>query len=124
METNNLYALPKLPYEYNDLEPYISELQLTMHHQKHHQAYVNGANAIFERLSKARREGMDLDIKSTLKELSFNIGGHLLHSIFWNNLASPSIGGGMPSGILNEVIENEFGSFERFKKNLFRLLTL
>lgn len=120
METNNLYALPKLPYEYNDLEPYISELQLTMHHQKHHQAYVNGANAIFERLSKARREGMDLDIKSTLKELSFNIGGHLLHSIFWNNLASPSIGGGMPSGILNEVIENEFGSFERFKKEFIQ----
>ncbi|HID20627.1 MAG TPA: superoxide dismutase, partial [Methanophagales archaeon] len=71
METAKFYLLPKLPYEYNDLEPHISEEQLTIHHDKHHQAYVNGANAILQKLDKARKEGADLDVKSTLKELSF-----------------------------------------------------
>jgi Fe-Mn family superoxide dismutase len=115
METK-FYVLPQLPYGYKELEPYMSETQLAIHHQKHHQAYVNGANAIFEKLEKARREGIDLDIKSTLKELSFSIGGHVLHSLFWGNLAPTGKGGGKPSGILAIEIENEFGSFERFKK--------
>jgi len=116
METSNLYVLPKLPYEYKDLQPYMSEEQLRIHHSKHHQAYVNGANAIFQKLDKARKEGADIDIKSTLKELSFNIGGHLLHSLFWGNLAPAGKGGGKPGGVLSDAIEKEFGSFERFKK--------
>jgi len=117
MEPTRFYALPKLPYGYKDLEPYMSEQQLTLHHQKHHQAYVNGANTILERLDKARREGSDLDIKATLKELSFNIGGHFLHSLFWSNLAPAGRGGGgNPIGAIAVAIEKEFGSFERFKK--------
>jgi len=117
LEQTRFYALPKLPYGYRDLEPHMSELQLTIHHQKHHQAYVNGANAILERLDKARKEGTDFDVKATLKELSWNIGGHLLHSLFWGNLAPASRGGGgKPSGALGDAIEKEFGSFERFKK--------
>jgi len=116
LETSNLYVLPKLPYEYKDLQPYMSEEQLRIHHSKHHQAYVNGANAIFQKLDKARKEGADIDVKATLKELSFNIGGHLLHSLFWGNLAPAGKGGGKPSGALGEAIEKEFGSFERFKK--------
>ena len=56
METTKFYSLPKLPYEYKDLEPYISEEQLKIHHSKHHQAYVNGASAILEKLDKARKE--------------------------------------------------------------------
>ena len=79
--------MPKLPYDYKALAPYMSEQQLMIHHDKHHQAYVNGANAIFEKLDKARKENADLDMKSTLKELSFHIGGHLLHSTFWDNMA-------------------------------------
>jgi len=110
------YTLPQLPYGYKDLVPYISEEQLTIHHQKHHQAYVNGANAILEKIEKTRRDGTDLDMKSTLKELSFNIGGHILHSLFWENLAPAGKGGGEPKGMLAEVIKKEFGSFERFKK--------
>jgi Fe-Mn family superoxide dismutase len=113
---NKLYVLPKLHYEYGSLAPYISEVQLTIHHQKHHQAYVNGANAVLEKLIKARTEGSDLDMKSALKELSFNIGGHVLHSLFWNNLAPASQASLRPTGTLIEVIEEEFGSFERFKK--------
>ncbi len=111
------YKLPELPYGYKDLEPYISEEQLTLHHQKHHLAYVNGANAILEKLEKARQEGGEIDMKATLKELSFNIGGHLLHSLFWENLApSGKGGGGEPTGNLAEALNEEFGNFARFKK--------
>ena len=116
METSKLYVLPKLPYDYGDLQPYMSKEQLTIHHDKHHQAYVNGANAILQKMDKARKEGADLDIKSTLKELSWNIGGNLLHSLFWNNLAPPKKAGGKPSGALADALDKEFGSFDRFKK--------
>ena len=116
MEEAKLYVLPKLPYDYKDLAPYMSEEQLKIHHTKHHQAYVNGANAILQKLDKARKEGTDLDVKSTLKELSFNIGGHLLHSLFWGNLTPATKTSGKPSGIFGEAMEREFGSFERFKK--------
>jgi Fe-Mn family superoxide dismutase len=117
MEQSRFYALPKLPYDYKDLTPHMSEQQLTIHHQKHHQAYINGANAILERLDKARKEGTDIDVKATLKELSWNIGGHLLHSLFWNNLAPANKGGGgKPKGALAEAVDKEFGTFERFKK--------
>jgi len=94
----------------------MSEEQLRIHHTKHHQAYVNGANAILERLDKARKDSVDLDVKSTLKELSWNIGGHLLHSLFWKNLAPPGKGGGKPGETLGNAIEKEFGTFERFKR--------
>jgi Fe-Mn family superoxide dismutase len=116
MEKTKFYKLPELPYGYGDLKPHVSEEQLKIHHQKHHQAYVNGANAILERLDKARKDGTDVDVKATLKELSWNIGGHLLHSLFWGNLAPAGKGGGKPGGALGGAIDKEFGSFERFKK--------
>jgi len=115
MEQKKFFSLPKLPFDYKALMPYMSEEQLKIHHDKHHQAYVNGANAIFEKLEKARKENADLDTKSTLKELSFNIGGHILHSIFWDNLSPPGKGGGKPGGAIADEIDKEFGSFERFK---------
>ncbi len=109
------YTLPALTYGYKDLEPYISEEQLKIHYEKHHQAYVKGANAILEKLDKAHKENADLDMKSTLKELSFNIGGHLMHSLFWGNLA-PAGKQGKPSGNLEKALVAEFGTVERFKK--------
>jgi Fe-Mn family superoxide dismutase len=116
MEQNKFYVLPKLPYGYGDLAPHMSEEQLRIHHSKHHQAYVNGANAILQKLDNARKENIDLDVKSTLKELSFNIGGHLLHSLFWENLAPTGKGGGNPGDLIGDAIEKEFKSFERFRK--------
>jgi Fe-Mn family superoxide dismutase len=116
MEPSKFYVLPQLPYNYSDLAPYMSEEQLRVHHTIHHQAYVNGANSILKRLDGARRENADIDVKSILKELSWNIGGHLLHSLFWRNLAPPGKGGGKPGGKLSSIIEKEFGSFERFRK--------
>jgi Fe-Mn family superoxide dismutase len=116
MEKIKTFTLPKLPYDYNALAPYISEQQLKLHHDKHHQAYVNGANAIFEKLDKARSENTDTDMKAMLKESSFNIGGHLLHTTFWENMAPADKGGGKPGGAVADMIDMGFGSFERFKK--------
>jgi Fe-Mn family superoxide dismutase len=116
MAEKKIYALPELPYAYNALAPQLSEEQLKIHHQKHHQAYVNGANAALEKLDKARKDKAELDLKSMSKELSWNIAGHLLHSLFWNNLAPAGKGGGgKPTGKLAEAIDQEFGSFDRFK---------
>jgi Fe-Mn family superoxide dismutase len=123
MSAVKMFSLPKLPYDYNALAPYMSEEQLKLHHDKHHQAYVNGANAIFEKLDKARKENLDIDMKATLKELSFHIGGHLLHSTFWDNLAPPGKGGGKPGGAIADAIQKEFGSFERFKKEFTQAAT-
>ncbi len=111
-----LYEWPKLPYGYKDLEPHISEEQLNIHHQKHHQSYVNGANAILRNLEKVRQQNSDIEMKSTLKSLSFNIGGHVLHSLFWPNLAPADTGGGKPGSVIGDALEKEFGSFDRFKK--------
>jgi len=117
MEEKKLYSLPQLKFGYGELAPHMSEQQLTIHHQKHHQAYVSGANAILQKLDKARKENADFDVKATLKELSFNIGGHLMHSLFWGNLAPPNKGGGgRPSGKLAEALDKEFESIDRFKK--------
>jgi len=117
MEKSRFYTLPALPYEYGALAPVISEELLKLHHQKHHQAYVNGANAVFERLDKAHKEHTDIDMKATLRELSFHMGGFRLHNLFWENLAPPGKGGGgQPQGELAKAINGEFSGFDRFKK--------
>jgi len=107
------YELPKLGFEYNALEPHVSEEQLKIHHTKHHQSYVDAANKAFEKLENARKENSEFDAKSELKNLAFNASGHILHSLFWENL-SPK--GGEPEGKLKEILEKEFGSIERFKQ--------
>ena len=111
------FKLPELPYGYKDLEPYMSEAQLTLHHQKHHQAYVTGANRVIHKLEKARKDNSDVDIKAASKELTFNMGGWKLHRVFWQLLApSGKGGGGEPTGKLGIAILKTFGSFPRFKK--------
>ena len=109
MEESRIYSLPKLPHDYAALAPYISEKQLKIHHQKHHQAYVNAANALFEKPDEARKDTADLDMKAALKELSFHIGGFRLHTLFWENLASAGKhGGSAPAGDLAKAIDAEF----------------
>jgi len=113
---NNKFTLPDLKYGYNDLEPYISEEQLTIHHKKHHQGYVNGANSILNTLNASREENSEPDIKPMLKELSFHVSGHLLHSLFWHNMKPEGQGEKEPEGALADAINERFISFERFKK--------
>ncbi|MEN6572853.1 superoxide dismutase [Methanobacterium aggregans] len=109
------YELPELPYGYKDLEPYISEEQLKIHHDKHHQAYVDGANALLKKFDE-RGAGEEFDLKAVSKELSFHVGGFTLHKLFWANMGPAEKCGGEPTGLIAEYIEKDFGSFERFKK--------
>jgi Fe-Mn family superoxide dismutase len=111
-----LYELPELPYSYDALEPHVSKEQLQIHHDKHHQAYVDAANGILKMMAEARDKGTDFDIKAKAKELSFNVSGHQLHRLFWNNMGPASEYGGEPTGKIAEYIDKTFGSFERFKK--------
>lgn len=107
------HTLPPLPYAYNALEPYISEKIMRLHHDKHHQTYVEGLNKAEKMLKKAREVG-DYDLlKHWEREAAFHGSGHYLHTIFWNNMA-PN-GGGNPSGILAKQIIKDFGSLEKFK---------
>ena len=109
------YSLPPLPYKYNALEPHISEQIMTLHHDKHHQAYVNGANGALDKLEKARAGAMQVDVRGVLRDLSFNIDGHKLHTIFWPNLAPAGKGGGKPGGKLADKMDQDFGGFDKFK---------
>ncbi|MBI2054046.1 MAG: superoxide dismutase [Candidatus Staskawiczbacteria bacterium] len=111
-----VYKLPELDYDYNGLEPYISEEIMTLHHQKHHKSYVDNANILLDKISLARKNNEDLDVKSILKSLSFNVAGHVLHSIFWKTMAPANSEKNEPGGSILEKIEKEFGSFDRFKK--------
>jgi Fe-Mn family superoxide dismutase len=113
------FSVPDLPYPYDALEPHIDEATMRVHHDKHHQAYVDKANAALEGTEWADRE-----VEDVLRNLSSlpgdtqgpvrnNGGGHYNHSLFWQML-SPG-GGGEPGGDLGSAIAETFGSFDSFK---------
>ncbi len=106
------YTLPDLGYDYAALEPHISATIMELHHSKHHQAYVTGANGALAAMAAARDSGEFANINKLEKDLAFNLGGHVNHSIFWTNL-SPD-GGDAPVGSLASAIDDNFGSFEKF----------
>jgi Fe-Mn family superoxide dismutase len=114
------YELPPLPYDYNALEPYIDEETMHLHHDKHHQAYVNNLNAALQ--GQTQFESMNIDdlvrnlnsvpeaVRTAVRN---NGGGHANHSMFWQ-IMKPS-GGGEPSGDLANAITSAFGSFDQLK---------
>jgi Fe-Mn family superoxide dismutase len=108
------YKLPDLNYDYSALEPHISARIMELHHSKHHQAYVNGANAALEAMAEARESNNFASLPKLQKDLAFNLGGHVNHSIFWQNL---SPGSDEPAGDLAAAINEHFGSFEKFKNH-------
>jgi superoxide dismutase, Fe-Mn family len=110
------YTLPALEYDYAALEPYYAAHTLELHHDKHHKAYVDGVNTTLEKLGSARESGDLSSIVGLEKTLAFNLSGHVLHSLFWKNL-SPD-GGDKPDGELAAAIDEFFGSFDKFKKQL------
>jgi len=110
------HTLPALPYDYNALEPHISEKIMNLHHSKHHQTYVNGLNTAEESFAKTSDPKEKIKLTSALK---FNGGGHINHSLFWKNLAPVSEGGGkLSSGPLKDAIDRDFGGLEQLKKTM------
>jgi superoxide dismutase, Fe-Mn family len=115
MTTNTPYELPTLAYELGALSPVVSEEIMTLHHGTHHQSYVKAANLILEKLADPAPAD---DPSPLLRSLSFNVSGHVLHSLFWNSM-TPG-GSGSPSPELVTIIEASFGSV----KNLIERMTL
>jgi Fe-Mn family superoxide dismutase len=114
------HELPKLPYDYNALEPYIDEQTMNIHHTKHHQAYVNNLNAALEKhpeLSEKTLLELIKDLDSVPEDIRTavrnNGGGHLNHSMFWTLMQKAE--GQMPEGAILEAINEKFGSYEEFK---------
>lgn len=107
--------LPDLPYAYDALEPVVSKKIMQLHHTRHHLAYVTGANAAMDRLEKFREgTGLEIDYKAVMRDLSFHLSGHKLHSIFWTNMKKAAKNN-MPDGALLKKLEEQFGSFEKFQ---------
>lgn len=107
------YTLPDLAYDPGALEPHLSARIVELHHGKHHAAYVNGSNAALEQLDEARAAGRWSELPGLERSLAFNLGGHLLHSIYWTNL-SPD-GGGDPTGPLGDALGEAFGGVDAFR---------
>ncbi|MDR2931292.1 MAG: superoxide dismutase [Propionibacteriaceae bacterium] len=108
-----VYTLPDLDYDYSALAPHISAEIMELHHSKHHQAYVTGANTALEKLAEARSSGDFSMVAKLEKDLAFNLGGHINHSVFWKNM-SPD-GGGRPDGALADALTQTFLSFDAFQ---------
>jgi superoxide dismutase, Fe-Mn family len=113
------FEVPPLPYAYDALEPHIDEQTMHLHHDKHHQAYVDNANKALEGTEWADRSVEDVlasldiipeDKRTTVRN---NAGGHANHSFFWD-IMGPN-GGGEPSGPLADAINSTFGSFQDLK---------
>ena len=107
------YRLPDLDYDYGALEPHIAGQINEIHHAKHHATYIKGANDALAKLAEAREKGDHGSIFLYEKNLAFNLGGHINHSIWWKNL-SPD-GGGKPTGDLSAALGDAFGSFDKFQ---------
>ena len=109
----NKYTLPDLTYDYGSLEPNISGKIMELHHDKHHLAYVNGANTALDLLAEARDKNDLTWVNKLQKDLAFNLAGHVNHTVFWRNL-SPE-GGDKPVGELAAAIDEFFGSYDGFR---------
>ncbi|HVG00936.1 MAG TPA: superoxide dismutase [Chloroflexia bacterium] len=115
------HELPPLPYDYNALEPYIDEETMHLHHDKHHQAYINNLNtalANYPDLQDKSAEELIRDLNSVPEAIRpavrNNGGGHVNHTMFWE-IMGPN-GGGEPGGALADAINQSFGSFDAFKQ--------
>ena len=114
-------SLPDLAYDHGALEPYYAGELLELHHDKHHAAYVAGANSALAKLADARATGDFASVVGLERSLAFNLSGHVLHSIFWTNL-SPD-GGDKPDGDLADAIDEDFGSFDACRQHLSQAAT-
>jgi len=111
------HTLPDLPYDYNALEPVISTETMTLHHSKHHNTYVTNLNVALEKLDTAVSQGDASGIIALEGALKFNGGGHLNHTLFWDNLC-PKGSSELKEGPLKSKIETTFGGIDNMKKDL------
>ena len=107
--------LSQLPYSYEELVPIISKKIVELHHDKHQAAYVNGANAVLEKLERSRKGEMEINTREVLRDWSFNYNGAILHELFWLGMKKINQNND-PGEKLMEKIKENFGSFETFKK--------
>ena len=112
------YVLPPLPFDVAALEPHISARIMELHHDKHHGAYVTNANGLLDRLEESRAKDDFATIPALERGLAFNVSGHVLHSVFWQNLTAKNATEPEPKGALAEQIKKDFGSFAIFKKQM------
>jgi superoxide dismutase, Fe-Mn family len=110
------YTLPDLRYDYGALEPHIMGRIMQLHHDKHHAGYVKGANDAIEQLDEARAKGDFTRLAALERALAFNLSGHVLHSVFWQNLTPK--GADRPSGSLSAALDRDLGGFEQFQRLL------
>ncbi len=111
------YELPPLPYKIDALEPYISKDIIDVHYNGHHKGYVNTANTLIDRLNGIIKEEVkSYDIHGVLRNLTFNINGDKLHTLYWKDMAPEGKGGDKPGGKLGDLIEQQYGSYEKFKR--------
>jgi len=109
----SVYTLPDLTYDYSALEPSISARIMELHHDKHHAAYVTGANTALEQIADARARADYSTLPMLEKNLAFNLAGHLNHTIFWTNL-TPG-GSADPTGPFGQALWATFGSLDALK---------
>lgn len=115
MQRNKFYILPDLKFKYGDLSPFLSENQLRIHHDLHHKTYVDNANIDLEIFDQLRGSTKNIDMKALLKDFSFNIGGHVLHTLYWQNL-TPKSDISEIDNKLKLAIESQYGDMDTFKK--------
>jgi Fe-Mn family superoxide dismutase len=115
------HNLPRLPYAYDALEPFLSRQALEIHYEKHHRSYVERLNAAEGRIEEAREAGDFASIRAVCDALSFNYSGHLFHSIYWQCM-SPD-GGGEPEGALAHQIERDFGGLRGLRSQMVAATT-
>jgi len=113
--TDQIYVLPDLRYDYGALEPHISGRIMKLHHDKHHATYVKGANTALAKLDEVRRKDDFATIAMLEKNLAFNVSGHVLHSVFWTNLAPEAT---EPTGSLAEALGDAFGGADAFRRHM------
>lgn len=117
------FELPKLPYSYDALEPYIDARTMEIHHTKHHQTYVDKLNAALDKYPGLQNKSVEellIDLSSIPEEIRGAVrnhgGGHFNHSLFWELMAAPKNGGGgEPAGALAKALSSSFGDYQKFK---------
>ena len=119
------WKLPKLPYAYDALEPHIDAKTMELHHSKHHNAYVTNLNKALKAMKELPEDATPGTVEALQRDISFNMGGHALHSTFWGTMGKGADGkmGGEPTGAVAEAINTQFGSFAKFQGYFTKVAT-